>query len=1311
MSFIGLHNHTHYSNFRLRDAIIKVPELIEYTHELGHKGVCITEHETISSCIEAQKYYFNKKKEEGWEDYKLLLGNEIYLCTSDVNPENKDSLVFPHFVLIALDEVGHRLIRELSTIAWIQNSFKSVMMRVPTYYEDLIEVLGTEEQGHVVGLTACLGGTLPKQLLKYKNTKDENIISECVNWIENMQILFGKEYFFLELQPSKSEEQIFVNQWLIKLSEMTGAKYVITTDSHYLKVRDKEVHKIYLNSQDGDREVDSFYDTTYVMSEEEIHDFLDESLGEDIVNIGINNSMLIYDMAQEYDLRKPLEIPYIATNNQEPNPFTYLKYKDVVPSLEPFYSSVYNCDRHLVREILEAFERDEYYRTQEAYDHVEDCLKVIKSSSDKMSVRWSAYLLNVQEVVQTAWEVSYVGAGRGSGVGFAILNMLGITQINPLREDVKTYYWRFMNPDRDSVLDIDIDIESGRRDAVVNHFKNKYGEDKISKVLTLGTEQSRSAIQTAARGLGYDSDLASYLSSMIVADRGQTRSLKVMYYGDLENDVKPDKQFVAEMDRYSDIFEVALKIEGLINSCGSHAGGMIMVNEPFTNSTALMKTNSGDIVTQFDLHTCEDVSLIKLDLLSIDALDKMRTCIELLIENGVIEDKGSIKANYENVVDIYKIERNDPNMWKMLVDKKVMSFFQMEKESGIQAIQLTQVDSVAALATINSVMRLMAQEKGGETPLHKFARFKKNIEEWYKEMTDYGLTKEEQQILKDILSGSSGICEAQEYLVLLTQHPKIGGFSLGWGDRLRKSVAKKKPKDFLQLEKEFFENAEEKNLSPNLTKYVWNVLISTQRGYGFNRSHTLAYSLIGLQELNLCYNYPIIYWNTANLIVDSGSAEAENEASDKATKYGKVATSIARVQSQGTKVELPVINEAQYGFKPDEKNNEIIFGLKGLNGIGTDVAKLLIENRPYLSMQDFYDRMIVTGLIKPAQMVKLIKAGCFTRLDNEDRVATMRHYLGNYVLKPCENLTMQQYNKMEDMGIIPKQYEFATKVKSFKDYVFLDDFCVGTWIDQTSKRKLPKCGYNDRLFELDDIAMEFFKANFNEDSIHDVVNGYYVVYEKKLLKQINEKIQPLKDWFSTEEALEIYNEALLQELWEKHASGTTSKWEMESLSFYYGEHELANLNEKIYTVADFNQLPEEPEVYDTYTRYINGEKKQMPKYKIVRLAGTVLDVNKDRHTVTLLTNHGVVNCKFNKGQFVYYYKRISGKLDPDSEKNTILEDSWLKRGQKILICGYRQDDMFRVYRYSDTIFKHSCNLITDVKDDGTLSLLTERAKI
>ena len=208
------------------------------------------------------------------------------------------------------------------------------------------------------------------------------------------------------------------------------------------------------------------------------------------------------------------------------------------------------------------------------------------------------------------WEAgTLVGCGRGSGVGFILLYILGITQINPLAETVQTYSFRFLNPSRVSVLDIDTDIEGGRRADVLNTFRKVYGQDRVANVATFRTEKSKSAVLTAARGLGIDVDVAQYIASLIPADRGQLRTLDQCMYGDEENGFEPIKQFIYEMtENYPELWEVAHKIEGLVCGTGIHAGGVIFVDEPFVNSTALMRAPDGTICTQFDLHDCEDAS-------------------------------------------------------------------------------------------------------------------------------------------------------------------------------------------------------------------------------------------------------------------------------------------------------------------------------------------------------------------------------------------------------------------------------------------------------------------------------------------------------------------------------------------------------------------------------------------------------------------------------------------------------------------------------------------------------------------------------
>ena len=832
MDLFSVHTHTAKgSNLRLRDSINKIPEMIDYAIELGLSGLCVTDHESVTASLDVIEYYSEHKDLPEWKNFKLGLGNEIYLCPRSVTAENKRGQKYPHFVLVALDAFGHKGIRELSTNSWINNSFMNVMMRVPTYYDELEDMLQTYK-GHIIGSSACLGGSLPTHILMMRECEEqeqEEIYQSCIEWIEYMNELFGSGYFFLEMQPSTKEEQIFVNQTLIRLAEDTGTPYIITTDAHYTKKEDRKYHKIYLESQDGEREVDDFYETTYLMNGKELHEYMDESLGEEAVQKGIDNTKLIYDKITMYDLKRPMRIPYVPFNVTEPDPRLYKKYCDYIDHLDYFFESEYQSDRHLCREIVNKLEKEpEELCNEETYSAIAECLDSLIIASDKMNVRWSAYLLDVQDIVKLLWEASLVGAGRGSGVGFILNYILDITQINPLRERTRTYPWRFLNPERASPLDIDVDIEGSKRDEVIKLFREKYGTDRISKVMTLSTEKGRSAILTAARGLKIDDAVAQYLASLIVSDRGQPRTLHQMYYGDADN--KPVAEFVREMDNYPELWECAQKFEGLVCGVGSHAGGIILTDEPFTEVAAQMKTNSGDIITQFDLHECEKLSLIKFDCLSIEALDKIHACLNLLLDDGKIEWQGTLKDTYEKYLGVYDLERDAEDMWKMLWDHKVISFFQMEKESGIQAISLSKPHSVDDLAALNSVMRLMAQEKGGEVPLHKYARFKNNINEWYEEMTSMGLNEEEQDILKDILGVSYGICEAQEYLFLLVMHPKIGGFSLAWADKLRKSVAKKNPKDFEKLQHEFFENAKEKHLSNKLVNYVWFVLIFMQRG-------------------------------------------------------------------------------------------------------------------------------------------------------------------------------------------------------------------------------------------------------------------------------------------------------------------------------------------------------------------------------------------------------------------------------------------------------------------------------------------------
>lgn len=484
------------------------------------------------------------------------------------------------------------------------------MRRVPTYYQDLIDIIG-KNPGNVIGSTACLGGFLGTKILQYRElNEDINFRNQIKNWLILMQNIFGNTNFYLEMQPSNSDEQIYVNQEILKLSKELNIPYIITLDSHYTKKEDAKIHKAYLNSQDGDREVESFYATTYLMNTKELETFF-PYMSELELQKAYYNILEIKNMCEDFTLLKPLKIPSLKWKKpkKEFSIFEYDEYFQKIPYLKTFYESDFEGDKRMVDLIIEKLQNDSRLNEETIYKELNENLESTWISSNVNKAHWSAYFLNLQNVLDLCWQAgSLVGPGRGSGVGFLLLYILDIIQINCLWETTKTFGWRFLNPDRVSVLDIDVDIEGGRRSQVLDLLRKEYGQDRVSNVATFGTEGSKSAIQTAARGLELPVELSLYISSLIPADRGKVRTLSQCYYGDKENDFAPIPSFIQQMKEYPELWEVAQKIEGLVCRSGEHAGGVIFVDEPFENSTALMRVPNGDIVTQFDLHDCEDCS-------------------------------------------------------------------------------------------------------------------------------------------------------------------------------------------------------------------------------------------------------------------------------------------------------------------------------------------------------------------------------------------------------------------------------------------------------------------------------------------------------------------------------------------------------------------------------------------------------------------------------------------------------------------------------------------------------------------------------
>ena len=1314
----SMHNHTEYSNETLRDCINTVQGLIDLAIELGHECVAITDHETISSYIKAEKYY--KKIKEKHPDFKLIRGNEIYLTRNGLTAKNYDKTKdrYFHFILLAKDIEGYKQICELSTRAWQRSYMSRRQRRRPTYYQDLKDIV-KPNQGHLIASSACLGSQLDKFLLQYMDTGDEEYFDTAKRWCEYIVDIFGKGNFYLELQPSNNKEQIFVNQHLIKLANELGLKYIITTDSHYGRPEDAPIHEAFLNAQDGDREVKSFYASTYMMKDEEVREYL-KYLTDEEIEAAYEAIREIKDKCEDFSILKPLKIPSLPWRNFHARTQEEIDYYiSLMPALEKFLHSTHYSDNELFFAVIDGIKKHEDLQNEEAYKALNECLEMTWISSEVNKAQWSAYFLNLQKIIDECWNAgTLVMPARGSGMGFVLLYALDIIQINCLREKTKTYPWRFLNPARVSVLDIDVDIEGVRRAQVLEHLRKVYGQNRVSNVATFKTEKSKSAIQTAARGLGIDVDEASYISNLIPAERGQVYTLKQTYYGDEENGIAPTQAFINEVDKYPQLWEVAKKIEGLICGQGIHAGGVVFTDEDFTESSALMRAPDGTVITQFELHDLEDVSMIKMDLLSVEAADKIHTCLDLLVEQGYIKQYPTLRETYENALGVYKINRDDKKMWDMVQNHEIVSLFQMEQQSGVRGIALTHPRSVDELAVLNSVIRLMATEKGAESPLDKYARFREDPKAWDREMQQMGLTEEQRAIMHRELDISDGMSITQEQFMQLVQLPECGGWDLQWADKLRKSIAKKNPKDYDALTKQFFDNVKEKGLNEKFCHYVWDVEVALSRGYGFNAAHTYSYSMIALQEMNLARFYPIIFWNTANLIVDSGGIqieevededegldvepeaeeddeddeddeeewEEENELTEgekedkkkeksKTVDYGKVAAAIGRFSNYGITVAPPDINSSSYTFTPVVKSNEILYGLRGITRLSTSTIKDIMSGRPFKSMEDFLDKVKVNKI----QMANLIKCGAFDELVKLPREEIMAKYI-DMIADKKQRLTLQNMQMLINYDLIPEELSFCKKLFLFNKFL----------------KQQKKVEY----YELNDAAINFIANNFSADYLS---NGTKISAELwDALYQHG--MDPMRNYLKAnkDEVLSNLNNALYNEMFNKYAQGSVSHWEMEAVSFYSHAHELTDSQ---YLYDDFFKLSEEPEVDYTFT---GKDGNEVRVYRLRRIIGTVIDKSKMKNTVTLLTPTGVVNVKVYKNQYAGFDKQLSQK-GTDGKKH-VIEKSWFSRGSLLMVQGIRRGSDFIPKKRKDSFYP-VISKITNVHDDGTLEFQTERAVI
>ena len=1285
-TYFNIHNHTMYSNLRLLDCINRPQDLIDKAIDMGLSGIAITDHEALCSHMEVNQYA--QKIKEKYPDFTIALGNEVYLVD-----ERESGIKYYHFILVAKDAIGHKALRELSSIAWYNSYVDRGMERVPITKNELAHIM-TKYKGHVVATTACMGGEL--STAAYNMALAENVndmtnasvfYQQICDFLNYCIEVFGND-FYIECAPSTAEDQCITNRKLLRIAQAYNIPLIVGTDSHYLTKNDRYVHKSYLNSKGGEREVDAFYEFAHLMTYDEAYDLLEHCFKDQATVIWIlENSRKLSENFTSYSLERKQMIPKVEVEHYEPGDwsrvpglimdnfdFRWKLIQKLICSDEP-------QERYWIQECLKSLWDKGLQDKREYWDRLETEADVIKDIGEKLDDCLFAYFNTFKHYIDLFWECgSTVGPGRGSATGFLSNYLLGITQLDPIRWNLP--YWRFLNKERAELPDIDIDLAPSKRPAIFDAIRKERGELGLVQVATFGTEGTKSAILTACRGYrstdfpdGIDVDQAQYMSSLIPQERGFLWSINDVVYGNEEKDRKPVSAFIREVNNYPGLLDIIMSIEGLVNKRSSHASGVILYgNDPF-ETAAFMRTPSGDLITCYDLHKAEAAGDTKYDFLVTEISDKIIKCFELLVNDGVLENIG-LRGLYNKYIHPEVMDTTDQRIWDHLAAGDVLDVFQFSTGVGLAIAKKLKPQNPMEMTAANAMMRLMS-EKDKESQQDRYARIQKyGLEVFDKEMRQAGLDDRMIELMHKHCDQYWGCCAIQEQMMMLLMD--VAGFTLGEANNARKIVGKKQMNKIPELREQVYSRFDRVQSA----NYFWENAIAPQLGYAFSLNHSLPYSFVGMQSIYFVVNFNPIYWNTACLIVNSG---ATDEEAGGQTDYGKIAKAIGDITSAGIKVSLANINKSGFGFAPDVENNRILFGLKGMLNVGDDVVSAIIANRPYSSPKDFLYK------VKPGKqaMISLIKGGAFDDME-DDRKFVMAWYLWETCDKKSR-ITLQNMGGLIKHGLLPEKTEeqiMARRVYEFNRYL-------------KAITKADKYGYKD-MYSLDSRAIEFlYEIDCEHLTITDNISHFIKIKDWDVIYQ--KYMDIFRNWIASdkEAILNSLNSQIFLEDWNKYAKGTISAWEMEVLCFYYHEHELANINNDKYGFVDFHKLPENPVIEKTFQK--NG--KNINIFHLNRICGTCIAKNKTKSTVTILTTSGVVNVKFRKEYFALFDKQISERQADGTKK--IMEKSWFNRGNMIVVTGIRSGDDFVSKKYVST-GGHQLYKIDEILPNGDLVLKDSR---
>ncbi|HEU5238506.1 MAG TPA: DNA polymerase III subunit alpha, partial [Pyrinomonadaceae bacterium] len=895
--FVHLHLHTDYS---LLDGAIQIKPLAERTEKLGMTACAMTDHGNMYGAIS----FYNTMKERG---IKPIIGCETYVAATSrsdrsVRTVGGEKANF-HLILLAKDYEGYRNLSRLTSKAFTEGF----------YYKPRIdkELLARHSKG-LIALSACMSG-VPSAMLA-KQCPDDAAAAAL-----EFEEIMGKGNYFLEIQEHGLEPQARIRKPLVELSKRTGIPLVATNDAHYLMPEDARAHDVLLCIGSGKTVSDQNrlrYGTPnfYVRSPEEMWRIFGDELPDALQRT--------VEIAERCEMKLPSGVNYLP-NYPIPDSQAGLSVNDF---FEKTVRAGYQTRKAQVWDLEDA--RGEMTRPFSDYEQrLWHEIEVIKRMG------YAGYFLIVWDFVKYAKENGIpVGPGRGSSAGSLVAYCLGITDIDPLRYNL--FFERFLNPERISMPDIDIDFCVRGRAEVINHVSNLYGRDSVCQIVTFGTLASRAAIKDVGRALDMPYAEVDRISKMIPPPvRGRNVSIEQAI-----QQVPELRKTMETNDQVRDLIDLARRLEGCARHVSVHAAGVVITPEPLQELIPIAVSGKDEVTTQYEMTDLEKVGVLKMDFLALNTLTIISDCLK------------SIKHALNEELDWSKVLLNDEKTMQLFSEGRTDAIFQFES-SGMQEIcRKLKPSSIEDLSALNALYRPGPIDGGMVDDFILRHHGKKSVRYIVPEM-------------KEILDGTNGVIVYQEQAMLLAQ--KLAGYTMAEADSLRKAMGKKNREEMARQEQKFILGAVAHGIKRDKAQQIFS-LMAQFADYGFPKAHSVAYAYLAFQTGYLKAHYTEHFY----------AAVLSNEVDDTA----KVFRYTKEMRGQGIALLPPDVNESDVGFTA--LKSAIRYGLVAIKGIGLASVNGIIKARqqgPFKSLFDFTERL-EEGSINKRVLEGLVCSGAFDSL-------------------------------------------------------------------------------------------------------------------------------------------------------------------------------------------------------------------------------------------------------------------------------------------------------------------------------------------